>query len=198
MAYKYGVAVGLKNVYFAPLVTDDQGVTTYDAPFKIGDTITVKPTFEFAEGSLEADDVTIRDDAELIGITYQINTTRFAPEIEAKILGHRIDANGGIVMADGDTPPEGALLYQKTLDNGKNKYVCVFKGVFKDFAEESQTKQRGSKNYQTPTIEYSSYRREDGLLKYEMSEEAVNYSATAAAQWFTAVPEPVAATATPK
>lgn len=190
MAYEYGVPTGLKNVYFAPLVQDDETGAAYGKPIKIGDSITVKPSFEFSDGRLEADNKVIREDGELMGINYQINTTRLSLEVQAKILGHKLDVNGGILIEDGDTALEGALLYQVTMDNGKNKYVVVYKGVFRDFVEDAQTKRKGSKDYSTPTIEYRGYRRIDGKLRYEVSEEIPGYNQAVVEQWFTEVQEP--------
>jgi phi13 family phage major tail protein len=92
------------------------------------------------------------DTASTLGnIDVEIQKNTLTAENKADLLGHEMDANGGIVYADDDSPPFVALGFRTLKSNGKYRYVWLYKGRFADPEDNNETK-ADSINFQSDTV----------------------------------------------
>ena len=89
--------------------------------------------------------------ATLGNIEVEIQKNFLTAENKADLLGHEIDANGGVVYAGDDVPPFIAIGFRTLKSNGKYRYVWLYKGRFADPEDNSETK-ADSINFQSDTI----------------------------------------------
>ena len=135
--------IGLKNIYYAKLLTDTAtegttaGSTTYSTPKKIGNAVSVVAV---------ATDITLQD------VSVTIETTDIPLEDQAVLLGHTYDSVSGSLTAKGsDTAPDVALLFESEKHNGGIRCVKLVKGKFAPSQETINTKGENL-DYQVPQL----------------------------------------------
>lgn len=190
---KVAIPIGLDNVYIAPLLTDTEEGTTYETPEFCARAI--KATMEpiLSEGTLDSDDEVEIDESMIIGYTVSFEASQIDDYMRAKIFGHQIDQNGGLIVSKNDKAPELALLFRSMLSDKKNyKYTVLYKGKFKPNSEEYETAKREGITYKTESaIEGNFYcRTSDGVAKYSLRSDNPEASADIISKWFTTVQQP--------
>lgn len=187
-----GKPIGLDNVCYAVIEKDDETGTEYREVKTMARAIAMTITPELSEGTLDSNDAVEESEATISKISVSFNASAIEDAVRAEILGHRMDANGGIVDSADDKAPNIALFFRAKLSGRAGyKYVVLYKGTFKEFAETFNTEKQGEKAYQTPTIEGSFFRRiSDGLLRYSVRSDTKGVSADTISKWFDSVPEP--------
>lgn len=187
-----GKPIGLDNVCYAIIRKDDETGTEYGEVKTFARAIAMTITPELSEGSLDSNDAVEESEATISKIGVSFNPSAIEDSVRADILGHRMDANGGIVDSADDKAPNVALLFRSKLSGKAGyKYVVLYKGTFKEFAETFNTEKQGEKAYQTPTIEGSFFRRiSDGVLRYSARSDTKGVAADTISKWFDSVPEP--------
>lgn len=150
--------IGLKNIYYAPLLTDVAandtvaGSATYETPKKIGNAVSadINPTTNTA--TLYGDDMAVATDITLNEVTVTIETTEIPLEDQAILLGHTYDSVSGSLTAKGsDTAPDVALLFESQNHSGGIRCVKLLKGKFAPSQETINTK-GDSLEYQVPQL----------------------------------------------
>ena len=136
------------------------------------------------------------DTAATIGkIETEIEKNALSTKEKAFLLGHGIDANGGLVSSANDVPPWVALGFRTLKSNGTYRYVWLYKGKFTDPEEKNETK-GDSVSFSTDTIkgnfvmlnkEYTVGGKVKKPYKYELDEEAENVNLNVIKEWFTQV-----------
>ena len=92
------------------------------------------------------------DTASTLGnIEVEIQKNTLTAQNKADLLGHTIDANGGVAYADDDVAPYVAIGFRTLKSNGKYRYVWLYKGRFADPEDNNETK-ADSINFQSDTI----------------------------------------------
>lgn len=139
------------------------------------------------------------DTASTLGnIDVEIEKNSLTTENKADLLGHTIDANGGVAYADDDTPPFVAISFRTLKSNGKYRYVWLYKGRFADPEDNSETK-ADSINFQSDTISGQFVKlnypitigaKSKRLWKYEIDADNPEASQAAMDTWFEAVKFP--------
>lgn len=139
------------------------------------------------------------DAASTLGkIDVEIQKNTLTAENKADLLGHTIDATGGVAYADNDVPPFVAIAFRTLKSNGKYRYVWLYKGRFADPEDNSETK-TDSINFQSDTItgqfvklsnEVSVGATTKRLWKYEIDADTPSASQTVMDAWFDAVTFP--------
>lgn len=82
--------IGLRDVYFAPIIEDTEATTTYDIPFRVGKAITANVQPQYNTGELRADDG-VAETAESRGVTnVALNTDDLSPTVQSKLLGKKL------------------------------------------------------------------------------------------------------------
>ena len=182
--------VGLRDIYFAPIIKDDENGTEYDAPIKIGRAMTANVQPQFNTADLRADDG-VAETAESRGATtVSVQTDDISKEAQAVIFGKTINEDGVLLDNEDDRPPYGALMFRSEKANGAYRYVVLYKGKFTLPEANYETKQE-TPAFQTPTIEGRFIRRaSDNLHGAEVDEDDESVSQTIIDNWFNEPYEP--------
>jgi len=145
--------IGCDNLVYAKMTTEDTPIAApvYDeitsAPGVMH--ININPNASLATAFY--DDGPGETASTLGNIDVEIQKNALTPQNKADLLGHTIDANGGVVYADNDTPPWVAIGFRTLKSNGKYRYVWLYKGRFADPEDNNETK-ADSINFQSDTI----------------------------------------------
>jgi len=176
--------IGLKDIYFAPILEDNENKTTYDEPIRIGRAMqaNIQPQYNFAD--LRADDG-VAETAEARGVTtVTVGVDDIDKEGQAIIFGMEINSDGVLIDSQDDRPPYGALMFRSEKANGAYRYVVLYKGKFTPPEKEYETKQE-TPAFQTPTIEGRFLdRRSDGKRGAEVDEDDDDINESIIDNWF--------------
>lgn len=166
------MTIGLKNVVYCKVLDDvDGGVTTYGP---------VKPLIGAIDAQVvpqNADpNVQYADDGEFDVITpdadYDIDleTAGFTVADMAELQGHEIDANGGMILKQGDEPPYIAVGFKSeksTKFGGGYRYVWIYKARPQMMSHTFHTKEGATITRQTGKMRLTGIKRlSDGFKQY--------------------------------
>lgn len=183
MAY----ATGLKNFYFAPMISDGPEGTTYDTPKKLSEAISVQLEPNVAVGRLFGDNRTVATASKFNYATVTIEQTSMTAEDEVLLLGKELGADG-VLRSKGEAP-YGAFGFEVTMDDGTSEFWWLLKGKFQEPSRTNNTA-TDSIEFGTPTIVGEFIQREsDEEWKFVGSE--ANEGFTAGSTWFAQVYEPI-------
>jgi phi13 family phage major tail protein len=187
--------IGARKLTWWPVAANtdtDLVAASYEAAVRLSRLINIQVTPVFAEGVLESDDGIEDNQSLIVAYDVTINASQLTDAIRAALLGHAMDAGGGILTAGGDVAQEGALAWEEELSNnvagGTTKYkkVVLYKGKFKEFVETANTITEGGITYQTHNLVGRFFRRVfDKNLKYSIREDSPSADAVKLAAWFT-------------
>ena len=192
--------IGCDNLVYA-LMTKEETVT--EAP-QYGEVISAPGVMHVninpnaSQETLFADDGPMESSTTLGKIDVEIQKNELTPKNKADLLGHTIDANGGLVYGDSDVAPYVAIGFRSLKSNGKYRYVWLYKGKFVDPEDNNETK-GDSINFQTDTIKGQfvklTYPVKVGnktvrMWKYELDGDGETASDAAMQAWFDTVKMP--------
>lgn len=145
--------IGCDHLVYAEMTTEDTATSApvYGEVKAAPGVISVNINPNASQETLFADDGPMETATTLGKIDVEINKAELTTENKADLLGHQIDANGGIVYGDSDVPPWMAIGFRTLKSNGKYRYVWLYKGKFTDPEDNNETK-GDSINFQTDTI----------------------------------------------
>lgn len=174
------MTIGLKNLVMATVTKDDQTSTTYSTVTPLAGAINVSITPEDAEANRQyADDVeydSITPDSEY---TIEMETTGFSVEVMAKLQGHTLDSNEGMIIKAGDEPPYIALGFKAEKSKqagGGDRYVWIYKAKPKLMAHTFHTKEGKEITRQTGKVSFRGVARiSDGLKQYVVDKDIADF-----------------------
>lgn len=181
-----GVLIGVKNLHYAILKTDDSTGATYDTPVKIAGvrTIDVKPSS--GVDTLYGDDAPY-DVADYLGdIEVDIDTAQIPVADLAALLGHAV-TKGVMDYKSTDTPPYVAIMFESVKSNGKTRFVKLLKGKFSEPEENYQTKDTSVHWNTAKIVGHFVVREYDKAWKRVADEDATDYEATTGTTWYNSV-----------
>lgn len=187
-----GVLIGVRNLHYALLKTDDATGVTYDTPVSIPGvrTIDVKPSS--GVDTLYGDDAPFDIASYLGNIEVTIDTAELSVEDMAALLGHTV-SKGIIDFKSTDEAPYVAVLFESVKSNGKKRFVKLLKGKFAEPEENYQTKD-SSVHWNTAKITgHFVVRTYDSAWKRVADEDGKDFEAATADAWYETV-EAAAAT----
>ena len=121
---KNKIKFGLKNVYRANVVVDDDGNVMYDTPVRVPGAVTLTLNTNVVSTDIPADDLdayaTLSKDN---GYTGSIEFANLSDEDRVEILGNSLDENGVLIENEDDRPNEQALLFEINGDAAKKRHV---------------------------------------------------------------------------
>ncbi len=192
--------IGCDKLHYALMTTEDTATsapvyaTTKAAPGVMH--VNINPNASLATAFFDDGP---GDTASTLGnIDVEIQKNSLTTENKADLLGHTIDANGGVAYADDDTPPFVAISFRTLKSNGKYRYVWLYKGRFADPEDNSETK-ADSINFQSDTISGQFVKlnypttigaKSKRLWKYEIDSDNTEASQAAMDTWFDEVTFP--------
>ena len=180
------MTLGLKDLFYA-VCTETDGAETYAAPKKLAEAMSADLSVKTADGSLYADDTLSESVTEFASGTLKLGIKDLTPEVLAEILGQMVDQNKVVWAGKDDEPPYVAVGFRAQKTGGRFRYVWLLKCKFKVPSEKYATKGESIK-FNTPDVEADfTTRKKDGRWKADFVGTQTD---TAAATWFTEVPEP--------
>lgn len=140
MDQKYAEFVGVDNLYYAPITTDEVG------NFVAGTPVYLAPVAEIA-GAPEVNNVTTYYDNKAANnyvtegkTELQIVVSNIHAQLLATLLGKTYDAVSGRVYDSGEAnPPEVAIGFRYKMGSGQYRYYWYLKGKFSGGNEDSST-----------------------------------------------------------
>ena len=179
--------VGLKNIYYAVISADTAsdgttaGSTTYGAPKKIGNAVSVDINPATQKNSLYGDDMAVATATSLGEVTVALETTDIPLEDQAILLGSTYDSQSGtIISKSSDVAPYVGIAFESEKHDGGTRCVKLLKGKFAPSQETINTKGENVE-YTVPKIEGTFVARQsDGGWK-EVKDFATGAST---AEWY--------------
>lgn len=193
--------IGVDKLHYAMMKTEDTLTTkpTYDVPKSAPGVMSVNINPNGTIETLFADDGPYETATTTGQVSVEIQKNQLKTTEKADLLGHVVDADGGIVYSTNDVPPYVAVMFRTLRSNGKYRYVVLYKGKFIDPEDNNETKGDGI-NFQSETISGNFVKLNTELKyaegksgfpwKYELDEEDENASSTKLAAWFSQVQFP--------
>jgi len=181
-----GVTIGLNNLHYALLTSDEVGTITYSAPVAIPGVITADINPNASNETLFADDGPMETASTLGQITLDLTVADLPLEVQGVLLGHAI-VGGVLLRKSSDVPPWVAIGFQSLKSNGKYRFVWLVKGKFAAPEQKGATKS-DKLAFQTPSIKGNFVKRDgDDLWQKTTDEDAADYVASMGTAWFSAV-----------
>ena len=192
---KGNVTIGLDFFHYA--IMDDETNETYGEVYHIPllQQANVSPIVNSA--NLSADDKIAETADAIIGANVTIGLANIPTADQARLLGSTIDANGVLARRGTDQAPYVATAWRRRMANGKYRYVWNYKGRFRPFEDNAETKGE-SINFQTPAITATFLLRDkDDLWQNVVNEGDTGFTDVVKDAWFDTVYEPEADTTPP-
>lgn len=191
--------IGCDNLVYAPLTLDTGLVKpTWGVVKKAIGVMSVNINPNSAQETLFADDGPMETATTLGKIDVEIKKNELTSENRADLLGHELDANGGLVYGDSDVAPFVAIGFRTLKSNGKYRNVWLYKGKFMDPEDQNETKGDGI-TFQADTIKGQFVKinwpvtinlKSIRPWKYEIDGDSTLANAVSMTNWFTAVKLP--------
>lgn len=158
--------VGLKNFYYAKITNDSASSTTYDTMKKLGNAVSVDINPTINKTNLYGDDMAVATDISFGEITVSIETTDITLADQAILLGHTYDSTTSALTAkSSDVAPYVGLAFESQKHDGGIRCVKLYKGKFAPSQETINTKGENI-DYQVPKLEGTFVARQsDGAWK---------------------------------
>lgn len=181
------VPVGLKNIFYAKVLSDDHTGVSYGPTKRFAPAISanVNPTINSA--TLNAEDGPLITANALGEIAVEVGAADIPFDVRADVLGAKLNTDGVLIYNADDQAPEIALGWERTLHDGTSRFVWLLKGKFRLPAEEATTKQ-GEVSFQTPTITGTFLKRVyDGNWMFQVEQGRDGTPQSVIDDWFTEV-----------
>lgn len=182
--------IGLKDVYYAVILKDDETGTEYDTPkyFAPAMTLTYTPTYNRAD--LRGDDRVVATASSKGSTTVTVGLTELTKDAQVDVLGATVAADGGVLEGANDRPADVALLYRAEKANGAYRYDVIYKVQFTPSEESMETKQE-TPTFSTPVLEGRAIPRvSDGWEKKKYDSDDPDVDQSVIDNFFNQVPEP--------
>ncbi len=170
--------IGLRK----PIIGKMKENGTYEKPFKCGQAIGITVTPNYAESSLDADDVQIEYDKVFNYADTSLNTSTLPREAHTIMFGHKSGDSETEIVCDADDEPSfvgfGFVAVEKI--NGKKKYTGNFLCKVKFSEPSGEYATRGDNiEYKTPSISGRALANDKGKWKFfdwfDTEAEALEY-----------------------
>lgn len=190
--------IGIDGLAYALMTAEDTASTApaYAAVVRAPGVMSLNISPNGSLETLFADDGPIETASTLGKIEVEIKKNALTTADRAALLGHLIDANGGLVHGDSDVPPWVAIGFRTLKSNGTYRYTWLYKGKFTEPDDSNETKGDGI-NFQADTIKGQFCKltyavtpvtggRSVRPWKYDLDEEHTTANEFTVAKWFTA------------
>lgn len=187
MAEKNKVKFGLSNVHVAKMIKGEDGVITYDTPFKIPGAVNLSLDAEGDNEPFYADNIKFFESFANNGYSGELEIAKIPDEFLKEILGQKIDSIGGVIENINDKITPFAFMYQIEGDVTGTRF-CYYNATVSRPSTEAATTE-GTKTPNTDTLSITTSAREDtGDVRYKLALSDTNKTEYNA--FFDEVPEP--------
>lgn len=176
--------VGFEALAIAFYKDDDANTLEFETveEFARAQSMTITPVI--VEDPVNSNDSVEDEGVEVTGFTLSIKTSAIKLETRAKMYGHTIDDNGGMIEQEGDKPKKFAILAKFPKSNGGAEYVAFYKCAAKPQTEEHETKKNNGVTRFFPTTEITCSKAANGLLRYVLDSDSETFNEAVANAWF--------------
>lgn len=178
--------VGLKNLHYAILNSDDSTGVSYQTPKSLPliQTAKLKPKTSVVVNY--ADDGAAESATSFSEIEVEVDLANIPISDQANLLGHSY-SGGAIIRKTTDVAPYVAIGFESKKSNGKNRYVWIYKGRFTVPEEDYQTEQ-DKISFNPSKIMATFIKRDyDSAVDVIVDEEDPNYVSTTGTDWYDSV-----------
>lgn len=164
--------IGLQKLYVAKLRKDDETGVEFEKPVYLEGIkeLGIKP--KLSNDEFYAEDKLWCSDTSIANIDVEVNITDLSEENEAMLLGHKIAESGGIIYNADDKAPVVAVLFKATKQNGKGRFICLYRGTFSIADDENYKSKEGKANFQTKKLKATfAPLHHNSMWKYKTDEE---------------------------
>lgn len=182
--------IGLKKLVAWEMLTDvDGGASTYGTVIPLAGAIEATVTPDTSEANVQhADDIEYDSLAPDTPYTVEVDIAGLSVANQAKLQGHTISDEGGMIIKQGDNPPYFAFAFKSEKSDGTFRYVVIYKAKPQFMARAYKTKEGTTITRQTSKMTLKGIARvSDGLKQYI----ADGLNSTADTEFFTAPHTPV-------
>lgn len=194
--------IGCDHLVYAPMTTEDtvENAPVYGEVVSAPGVMSININPNGSQETLFADDGPMETASTLGKIEVEIQKNELTTQNKADLLGHTIDAKGGLVYGDSDVAPWMAMGFRTLKSNGNYRYVWLYKGKFMEPEDANETK-GDSINFQNDTISGQFVRLNKSYTvgsktvrpwKYEMDQDHSTADKTTIEGWFSAPVFPAA------
>ncbi len=159
------MTIGLRDLYVAKLLTDDDTGVTYDTPVKLAAAVDATITRNGTVTPQYADDGPVDVVSNVGEIEVELTTLDLSQDKQMLLFGHKKNADGVMEKTINDKPEFIALGFRALQSDGAYKYVWLYKGMFAVPDDKFQTK-GNDVTPQNPALKGTFIRRESDD-KYE-------------------------------
>lgn len=179
--------IGLKNLYYALLLTDPVGGTpTYSAPVRLAGVSKATISPNATTSTLFGDNKPMEVAATLGKIEVELTLAEIPLVDQAAILGHTL-LSGVMIRKSADQSPWIAIGFESLKANGSRRFVWLAKGKFSEPDQSLETK-ADTINFQSPAIKGSFVMRDsDDVWEAHADEDAPGYIASVGSGWYNGV-----------
>lgn len=183
--------IGLKDLYYAKLLTDEQdGKTTYAPPKRLAGAINANLNPNATSTTIYVDDKPDETVTSQGLLEVELGIDTLEKVTAAEIFGYRIDNRGALMEGNSSNQPYIALGFRSETTDGGYKYYWLYKGKIEPPGEEFQTKGE-SVEIKTGSLKGSFIsRKSDEEKKTTMHSNDPDADPEAILNWFKAVYEP--------
>ena len=194
---EYKSAVGLRDIYYALVTTDDASAYAAGTPAYFAPAMTASQAPATNAKTVYADDGPFEVAVNEGETKIDFEVTNIPIEVLAAVLGKVFDAATGRMFDNGGTPPDVALSFRSLKSNGSYRYFQFLKGKFSAPSEE-QASSTDSPDPKPAKITYTAVKTihqfdlgdiNDGVKRVIGDQDTTGFSAT---NWFTSVQVPSA------
>lgn len=183
---------GVLDIYVA--VMDTPGTATaapqYGTPEVMGHSMEVTITPVYKEGKVYASNALQRQKKVIDAYDVKLKVDQILGAVRKKILARNVDKNNVQIISDQNDPPEVAIGFALTLDDGSKELWWLYRGKFAENEVSAKT-QEDKFEYQHPTASARFERRiHDSALAAIVNTEDLGAGSDVATGWFTQVYEP--------
>lgn len=182
--------IGLKDVYYAKITSDDENGTEYEEPKYFAPAMSLTSTPTYNKSNLRGDDKVVATASSKGTTTVNVGLTELTKEAEKDVLGRTVTSDGGVLEGADDKPNDVALMYRAEKANGAYRYDVIYKVQFTPAEESLETKQE-TPAFSTPTLNGEAIPREsDGWEKKKFHSDDEDIDQAFFDTFFDSVPEP--------
>lgn len=188
--------IGCDNLVYVPMTTEDTTTTepVYGTVVPAPGVMSININPNGSQETLFADDGPMETASTLGKIEVEIQKAELTTQNKADLLGHQVDAKGGLIYGDSDVAPWHAIGFRTLKSNGNYRYVWLYKGKFTEPEDANETK-GDSISFQNDTISGQFTRLNKSYTvngktvrpwKYEMDQDHEDADAATINTWFNA------------
>lgn len=158
MKSKKEYRINVKNMVYALVTSDTEEGTTYGEVKSFASARQIQVSPVLAQGDLFGDGSKEKTLSKIVGYDVQLDVNKVFAEVRAEIFGHKLTADGILVVGEADQPKEMALGYEIEQTGGTSEMVWLLKGTPQPYGNTVQQTEQNI-NFSTDSMKISFVKR---------------------------------------